>query len=50
MSKSQTQYEIEDDARSLVNAEVIKKDTKRFAAAVAHQKKINKAGEEAIKK
>ena len=43
MAKTNAQYEIENDARRLVEAEVIRKDPKRFKAAVALIKKENSA-------
>ncbi len=43
------QYEIEGDAHTLVEAELIKKDKGRFKDAVAQLKKENKARETAIK-
>ena len=49
MPKSDAQYKIEQDARSLVEAELIKKDSKRFKAAVAHIKKENSARASAVK-
>jgi len=42
-------WEIESDARTLVDAEVIKKDPKRYKKAVAKIKEQNAAGEEAIR-
>lgn len=50
MAKTEAQYQIEGDARTLVEAEVIKMDSKRFKAATAYQAKVNKAGQKAIKK
>ena len=42
-------WEVEADARSLVEAELIRKDTKRFKKATAQLKKENAARKEAIK-
>ncbi len=42
-------WEIEADARTLVDAELIRKDTKRFKEATAQLKKENAAREEALK-
>jgi len=50
MAKTNAQYEIEADARTLVDAEVIRKDTKRYEKAVAQIKKENAARKEAVKK
>ncbi len=49
MAKSDNQWEIENDARTLVDAEIIRKDTKRFKKATAQLKKENAAREEALK-
>ncbi len=43
------QWEIEGDAHTLVEAEIIRKDSGRFKDAVAQLKKENKARKEAIK-
>lgn len=43
-------WEIEQDARTLVEAEVVRKDPKRFKAAVTQIKKENAARSEAVKK
>ena len=50
MAKSEAQYQIESDARALVDAEIIRKDTKRFEKAVAQIKKENAARQSAVKK
>ena len=50
MAKTDRQWEIEADARTLVDAEIIRSDAKRFKAAAAHQQKVNEAGKEAMKK
>ena len=50
MPKTENQFQIESDARALVEAEIIRADSKRFKAAAAHQQKVNEAGEEAMKK
>ena len=50
MTKSNEQFAAEQDARSLVEAEVIRKDTKRFGRATAELKKQNEAATEAMKK
>lgn len=49
MAKSDDQWEIEQDARTLVDAELIRKDSKRYKKAVAQIKKENAAREEALK-
>ena len=49
-TNSNNQWEIESDARTLVEAEIIRADSKRFKAAAAHQQKVNEAGEKAMKK
>ncbi len=43
------QYEIEGDAHTLVEAEIIRNDPGRFKDAVAQLKKENAAREEALK-
>jgi len=50
MAKTDAQYEIENDARILVDAEVIKQDSKRFEKAIAQIKKENAARTNAVKK
>jgi len=50
MAKTNAQYEIENDARTLVDAQIIRNDPKRLKAAAAHQEKVNKASQEAVKK
>ena len=50
MTESDKKWQIEQDAKALVEAQVIRDDPKRFEAAVAYQEKLNKAAEEAIKK
>jgi len=50
MAKTEAQYEIENNARTLVDAEIVRKDTKRFNAAIAQIKKENEARESAVKK
>lgn len=50
MSKTEAQFRIERDAETLVQAEVIKADSKRFQAAATHQAKLNKAGERVANK
>ena len=49
MTAEDKKWEIESDARSLVDAELVKKDSKRFKAAVAHIKKENSARTSAVK-
>ena len=49
MSEDDKKWEIERDAKSLVEAEVIRKDTKRYKAAVAQIKKENAARADAVK-
>ncbi len=44
------QWEIESDAHTLVEAELIRKDKPRFKDAVAHLKKENEARKEALKR
>ena len=48
--KTEAQWAVEADARTLVDAEIIRSDTKRFKAAAAYQQKVNEAGKEAMKK
>ena len=50
MAKTEAQYQIESDARTLVDAEIIRADPKRFKAAAAYQQKVNEAGKKATKK
>lgn len=50
MAHTDAEYQIESDARTLVEAEIIRGDGKRFKAAAAHQQKVNEAGEKAMKK
>lgn len=50
MAKTNAQYDIESDARILVDAEIVRKDTKRFEKAVAQIKKENAARASAVKK
>lgn len=50
MPKTEAEFRAERDAETLVQAEVIRMDSKRFKAAVAHQEKLNKAGEQVVKK
>ncbi len=50
MAKTDNQWEIESDARTLVDAEIIRADDKRFKAAAAYLQKVNEAGKKAIKK
>ena len=42
-------WQIEQDAKTLVEGEMIRKDSKRFKAAVAHIKKENSARNLAVK-
>lgn len=49
MSDTDKKWQIEQDAKTLVEAELIRKDSKRFKAAVAHIKKENSAREKAVK-
>lgn len=42
-------WEIEEDARVLIEAKVIRGDTKRYKAAVVKIKEQNAAGKEALK-
>ena len=49
MTEDDKKWEIEQDARSLVEAEIVRKDTKRYKAAVAQIKKDNAARAEAVK-
>ena len=49
MAKKLEQYEIEGDARILVDAELIRKDKGRFKDAIAQLKKENSARKEAVK-
>ncbi len=49
MAKSDDKWEIENDARTLVDAELIRKDIKRYKKATAQLKKENAAREEALK-
>ncbi len=48
MAKSDNDWEIESDARTLVDAEVIRKDPKRYKKAIVKIKEQNAAGEEAL--
>lgn len=50
MAKTDAEYQIEADARTLVDAEIIRSDDKRFKAAAAYQEKVNEAGKKAMKK
>lgn len=50
MAKQEAQYAIESDARTLVEAEMIKKDKKRHEKAIAQIKKENAARQSAVKK
>lgn len=50
MTKSNEQYEIESDARILVDAALIKQDSKRHNKAIAQIKKENAARKSAEKK
>jgi len=50
MAKSEAQYAIESDARTLVEAEIIRKDSKRHEKAIAQIKKENAARASAVKK
>lgn len=43
MAESDDKWEIEADARSLVEAELVKRDPKRFKAAVAKIREENEA-------
>jgi len=49
-TKTNAQYEIENDARALVEAEIIKQDSQRFTKAIAQIKKENAARQKAAKK
>lgn len=50
ITQQQKQWQVESDARTLVDAEMIKKDSKRFKAAIAQIKKENAARQSAVKK
>lgn len=50
MAKTDEQYQIESDARTLVDAEMIKRTPERHKKAVAHIKKENAARKSAVKK
>lgn len=50
MAKSEAEYAIESDARTLVEAELIKRDPKRYKAAVNQIRKENAARASAVKK
>ena len=50
VAKTEAQYALEDDARTLVEAEVIRKDSKRHTKAIAQIKKENAARASAVKK
>jgi len=50
MEKTNAQYQIESDARTLVEAELIKQDSSRFEKAIAQIKKENAARQSAVKK
>lgn len=50
MAKTEAQYAIENDARTLVEAEMIRKDTERHKKAVAQIKKENAARKSAVTK
>lgn len=50
VAKTEAQYAIEDDARTLVEAEVIRKDSKRHKKAIDQIKKENAARASAVKK
>jgi len=47
--KTDKEWAIEEDARTLVEAEMVRKDPKRFKAAVAQIKKENAARKTAVK-
>lgn len=49
MAKKREQWEIEGDAHTLVEAELIRKDKGRYKDAVAQLKKENAAREAALK-
>ncbi len=49
MTDEDKRWEIESDARSLVEAELVKRDLKRYKAAVAKIKEENAARADAIK-
>jgi len=49
MAKTEAQYAIENDARALVEAAIIKQDSKRHAKAIAQIKKENEARKSAVK-
>ncbi len=49
-TKTDMQFEIENDARTLIEAEFIKKDTKRVKAARAHIEKKMVASKAALNK
>ena len=46
---SDKKWQIEQDAKTLVEGELIRKDSNRFKAAVAHIKKENSARATAVK-
>lgn len=50
MAKSDAEWEAESDAGTLINAEIIRKDDKKYKAAVKHIKKQNEASATAMKK
>lgn len=50
MTKTDAQWEVEADAETLVNAEIIRKDAKRHDKAIAQIKKENSARKEAVKR
>ncbi len=50
MPKTEEQFRIESDARTLVDAELIRADDKRFKSAAAHLQKMNDANKKAMKK
>lgn len=48
--KTERDYQIESDARALVEAQVIRDDPKRFKVAAAYQEEMNKSAAKAVKK
>lgn len=50
ISKEEAQYKIEADARTLVEAEVIRREAKRFKAAINQIEKENAARRSAVKR
>jgi hypothetical protein len=49
-TQEKAKWQAESDARTLVDAEMIKGDSKRFKAVITQIKKENKARQSAVKK